>query len=106
MKRWSNWSQVCFLSVSLCLCGSPLFAASPVLSGVSPRGGQRGTLASLLLGGARLSDAQEVLWRPPGVTVAKLEVVNDSQVKATVHIAPDCRLGEHALRLRTAGGLS
>ena len=33
-------------------------------------------------------------------------VVNDDQVKATVKIAPDCRLGLHDLRLRTATGIS
>jgi hypothetical protein len=82
------------------------FGASPVLGGISPRGAQRGTDAVFLLGGARLADAQEVLFYTPGFSTVKLEVVNDSQVKATVKIAPDCRLGEHALRLRTATGLS
>jgi hypothetical protein len=82
------------------------FAASPSLGGIGPRGAQRGTDAVLTLAGARLGDAQEVLFYSPGFSVAKLEVVSDSQVKATVRIAPDCRLGEHVLRLRTATGVS
>jgi hypothetical protein len=81
-------------------------AASPSLANVTPRGFQRGTEAVFVFSGARLADAQEVLFYYPGCTVSKLEVVNDSQVKATVKIAPDCRLGEHALRLRTASGVS
>ena len=81
-------------------------AASPSLGGITPRGGQRGTDLALLFNGARLSDAKEILFYYPGISVTKLEVVNDSQVKATVKIAADCRLGEHAFRIRTATGLS
>jgi hypothetical protein len=49
---------------------------------------------------------QEVVFYSPGLTVTKLEVVNAGQVKATVKIAPDARLGEHALRVRTATGVT
>jgi hypothetical protein len=81
-------------------------AASPVLGNVQPRGVQRGTDAVLSFSGARLADAREILLYYPGVTVTKLEVVNDALVKATVKVAADCRLGEHAARFRTAGGIS
>ncbi len=60
----------------------------------------------LTFGGARLDDAKEVLFYSPGFRVQKLEVVNASVVRATVKIAGDCRLGEHACRIRTAGGIS
>ena len=76
------------------------------VGGIAPRGAQRGTDAVFLFNGARLSDAQELLFYSPGLSTVKLEVVNDGQVKATVKIAPDCRLGEHAVRLRTATGVS
>jgi hypothetical protein len=92
---------------SLCLCGeSSVFAASPVLGGIAPHGAQRGTEAVLTFQGARLADAQEVLVYYPGIAVKKLDVVNDAVVKVTVQIAADCRLGEHAFRLRTASGVS
>jgi len=81
-------------------------AASPSLGSVSPRGGQRGTEITIHLNGARLADAEEVLFYSPGFAVSKLEAVNDGQVKASVKIAPDCRLGEHALRVRTKSGIS
>jgi hypothetical protein len=81
-------------------------ASAPTVGGILPRGVQRGTDAVLFFNGARLSDAKEVLFYYPGVTVTKLEVVNDTQVKATVKVAPDCRLGEHAVRLRCASGIS
>src|SRR5436305_4378797 len=94
------------LGLLVSVFGAPAYAASPSLGGISPRGGQRGTEAVVLFNGARLSDAKEILFYTPGFSVAKLEVVNDNQVKATVKIAADCRLGEHALRLRTATGIS
>jgi hypothetical protein len=81
-------------------------ASSPGLGSITPRGGQRGTEMAMLFSGARLSDAKEILFYTPGFSVTKLEVVNDNQVKATVKIAADCALGEHAMRIRTASGIS
>jgi hypothetical protein len=81
-------------------------AASPSLGQVNPRGAQRGTSTELYFDGARLTDAQEILFYSPGVEVTKLEVESDSRVKASVTITADCRLGEHAVRVRTATGIS
>jgi len=97
-----------FSLCALCLCGELSFlnAASPSLGSIQPRGAQRGTEAVVTFNGGRLADAQEILIYYPGITVKKLEVVNDAAVKATLAIAADCRLGEHAFRVRTAGGIS
>src|SRR5437867_5073118 len=81
-------------------------ASSPSLGGITPRGVPRGTEATLFFNGGRLSDAKEVLFYSPGLTVTKLEVVNDGQVKVTANVAADCRLGEYAARVRTATGIS
>ena len=83
-----------------------LHAASPALGAIQPRGAQRGTEAVLLFQGARLADAQEILVYYPGIAVKKIEPVNDAALKVTVTIAADCRLGEHAFRVRTATGVS
>lgn len=96
------WFSICVFCV---ICGG-LSAASPSLGGIQPRGAQRGTEAVLTFQGGRLSDAQEVLVYYPGISVKKTEVVNDGTLKVTVAIAPDCRLGEHAFRVRTATGVS
>src|SRR5262249_11182241 len=82
------------------------FAASPSLGGLSPRGGQRGTEVEVVLGGGQLDEAQEVLFYETGIEVTKLEVVNPTTVKALFKIAPDCTLGSHRLRIRTATGIS
>ena len=81
-------------------------AATPALGGVEPRGVQRGTEVEVLFNGARLEDAQEILFYEPGITVTKLEAVNTNQVKVLLKVAPDCQLGAHRLRVRTATGIS
>jgi hypothetical protein len=82
------------------------FASTPNLAALRPPGGQRGIEVEVNLTGARLGDAKEILFYQPGVTVSKMQTVNDGHVKATLKIAPDCRLGLHDLRLRTATGVS
>ncbi len=86
-------------------CGNSS-AASPSLTAIQPRGAQRGTDVVLTFSGARLADAQEVLTYYPGIAVSKLELTNDTSLKVTATVAPDCRLGEHAFRIRTATGVS
>jgi hypothetical protein len=88
------------------LAARPSFAASPSLGGLTPRGAQRGTEVEVVLSGGQLDDAQEVLFYEAGIEVAKLEVVNPTTVKALFKIAPDCMLGSHRLRVRTATGIS
>ena len=94
----------CFVAVAF--CGSLIHAASPTLNSVAPNGSQRGTEEVVTFSGVRLADAQELVIYYPGITVKKLEVVNDTAVKATLVLAPDCRLGEHLFRVRTASGIS
>jgi hypothetical protein len=84
----------------------PSFAASPDLQLVTPRGGQRGAELDLTLRGQRLNDAKEVLFYSPGITVSHLTVQKDGSIVAHLAIAADARVGEYALRLRTATGIS
>lgn len=83
-----------------------LVAGAPELGQIYPRGGSRGTEVVVDLTGNRLGTAQEILYHELGITTKSLEPVNDTQVKATLAISPDCPLGPHALRVRTAVGLS
>ena len=88
--------------------GGSLRAISPQLDATTPVGGQRGTEVEVTLRGQRLADAQEILWYSPGIQVARIEVPTNQAnlVKAQLKIAPDCRLGEHTLRVRCASGVS
>ena len=81
-------------------------AATPNLRTFRPPGGQRGTELEVILSGSRLGDAREVLFYQPGIETVRLEKVDDDNVKATLKIAPDCALGRHDIRLRTATGIS
>ncbi|OJW04240.1 MAG: peptidase [Planctomycetales bacterium 71-10] len=81
-------------------------ASTPSLSAVRPMGGQRGTDVEVVFSGARLGDAQEVLFYQPGVTATEIAKVDDNSFKAKVKIAADSPLGFHDLRVRTATGVS
>ncbi len=82
-------------------------AAAPVYSGNSPLGVQRGTETEVVFTGARLADAQDLMFFEPGITVAGIEPAADSgSVKVRLVVTPDCRLGFHPVRIRTATGLS
>jgi len=79
---------------------------SPVLNGIIPRGGQRGTEVQVIFAGERLGDIQEIFCYEPGITISDLQAKDDKNVTAKMTIAPDARLGEYSMRARTAGGIS
>ncbi len=107
MKRASCWLLPPFLSaVLMILLGGRAHAASPQLSYVLPPGVQRGHEHVLTFTGAHLKDAEEALLYSTGITVKKVEVVDPQNVRVTVDVAPDCRLGEHIVQLRTHTGAS
>ncbi len=81
-------------------------AAGPALSAVRPLGGQRGTELDVVLSGARLGDAREIFYYQPGIATVSITKIDDNSVKARIKIAPDCALGLHDLRVRTATGVS
>ncbi|MBI3879704.1 MAG: PPC domain-containing protein [Verrucomicrobia bacterium] len=84
------------------------FAVAPNVgqNGVNPAGAQRGTEVEVKLSGDRLADAQEVFFYEKGIECVKIVQATNSSVTALFKISPDCRLGEHNLRVRTAGGIS
>lgn len=91
-------------------------AGTPQLNRVLPRGAQRGTDLELRFYGRRLDGPLEVMLYDPGIRVTSLRAIPRKnkkgqpqevrQVRAKISIAPDARLGEHRLRLRTASGIT
>lgn len=77
------------------------FATAPRLNSLTPPGAQRGTELEVRFNGDRLDDAKEVVFYGPGIEVLELKTN-----KARLKIAPDCRLGEHHVRIRAASGIS
>lgn len=82
------------------------FAAVPRLSSTTPPGGQRGQETTVTLYGARFDSSAEIVFSDAGLKVVKLDAVKTNSIKATIQITKDCELGEHQLRVRTAGGVS
>ena len=98
--------RLAFVGGTTLLLTTLAHAVAPNLASVTPAGGQRGSEVEVTFRGDRLADAQEVFFYSPGITVEKITEPADKLVKVTLKIAADCRIGEHALRVRTAGGIS
>lgn len=94
------------LATLFALTGVAAAGFSPVLNLINPRGGQRGTEVEVTFAGERLEDLQEVMVYEPGITVTGIDVSDPKKVRAKFQIAPDARLGEYSMRLRTQGGLT
>lgn len=107
-RREAVWAV--FLLLGAVLHAGHAAGADPALRFLLPTGGQRGTELDVTLHGQRLADAQEILWYEPGISVKQIgpnaPKGNGGLLRATIAIAADARLGPHALRLRTASGLS
>ncbi|HEX7378437.1 MAG TPA: PPC domain-containing protein [Pirellulales bacterium] len=78
----------------------------PRLAAIAPYGAQRGAEIDVAFNGDDLDDAQEIMFYYPGIKVLSLEAGNEKTIKTKLQIAPDCRIGIHAMRVRTASGLS
>jgi hypothetical protein len=95
-----------FALLTALFLAATLRAVAPNLASVTPAGGQRGTTVEVTLRGERLADTQEIFFYDRGITVERIVEAKEKDVKLALVIAPDCRLGEHVLRLRTASGIS
>lgn len=104
--RWNNRVRLAAAACAMLLHAAVAFAVAPNFTTIAPAGGQRGAEVEVTLRGERLADTQEIFFYRPGITVAKIAQTADKQVKVVFAIAPDCAVGEHPLRIRTAGGVS
>ena len=92
--------------IAVAIASSAAQAGIPQLRSMAPQGAERGTEVEITLAGSDLADAQEILLYYPGVTVTEMEAVDDKKIKAKFQFDAECRLGIHALRVRSATGLS
>ena len=100
--------SLAFLLSAASVLLSPLeaSAADPNLSIILPRGGQRGTEQVFRFSGARLQDAEQVLFYEPGFEVLEIKAADENNIDVKVKIAPDCAIGEHTAQVRTKSGIS
>jgi hypothetical protein len=94
------------LATLACLTAVASAGFTPVLTLVSPRGAQRGTEVEVTFSGDRMDDIQEVMFYEPGISVSNIQPHDGKKPKAKFTIAPDARLGEYSLRVRTASGVT
>jgi hypothetical protein len=75
---------------------------------VLPRGGARGSTVTAEFHGRSLENPKEILFYGPGITAATFTpfAKPTDGFKVKFQIAPNCPLGEHVLRVRTATALS
>ncbi len=103
--RYLEFVQPALTALIVVFCVQTVQSASPSLGSITPYGAQRGTEVDLSFNGARLADAEEILFYDAGLEVKSLAAA-DGAVAAKVAIAPDCRLGAHAMRVRTRTGIT
>jgi len=94
------------IAALLLMLGCAARAATPHLGGIDPTGIQRGADTDVTITGDRLQDARGILFYSPGIDVVSLNADAGGKVRAQLHAAPDCPLGEHDLRIWTATGIS
>lgn len=105
----SNMLTALALWACLPMGATILQAASPQLNSTVPRGGQRGSEVEVTITGARLLDAEEILFHQPGIEFKEIvhpENSNGSNFKVKFVIAPDAALGEHTFRVRAKSGVT
>ena len=94
------------LAFALVMSASTLFAASPRLTIILPRGAQRGKDTELTFSGRLLADVEEIMFYEPGFSVKEFKPVNANSFKAVISVSPDARLGEQVCQVRTKTGIS
>ncbi|MBX7255080.1 MAG: PPC domain-containing protein [Candidatus Hydrogenedentes bacterium] len=96
-------------AVLCCLLGAlsvDAWAVSPSIGDILPRGAARGSTAEVDVVGNNLSDAVDLMFHDAGITLVELTPVDNGKAHCKLQIAPDCRIGTHAIRIRTKSGVS
>jgi len=99
--------RLLFASISL-LTGAPahLAAAPPSVERIAPAAGQRGQSFELTVTGAGLQDASEALLYSREIQCEKIEARSDNELILHLKTTADCPAGTHAVRIRSAEGVS
>ena len=97
-----------FLALPLLLALATAPLVSPRVTSMVPPGGQRGTEVKVVFRGERLLEPQGILCSRTGIELVSVAAVGErnDHCEVVLRLAPDCALGAHVLRLRTAHGLS
>ncbi|TWT67054.1 PPC domain-containing protein [Allorhodopirellula solitaria] len=103
--RWAR-RVTAIAFIALWAVAVPADAAFPVVTYHQPLGVTRGGEATVVLKGARLTDASGVLFDQPGVEVVEVKPVDDKSVELTVKTEAGLAPGRYSFRLVTSSGVS
>jgi hypothetical protein len=109
MRKVRVPTNISGIGIALVLTFGSFFVAradDPALSLITPPGLQRGTEVDIVITGARIDDAKEMLSYTPGIEVTSFVAENANKIKAKIKATADCPTGLHALRLATESGIS
>lgn len=95
-------------AIALVLLGAALAAAAePRIDRAEPQGLRRGSEATVKLAGARLGQTpEEIVFYESGIEATEIKAAGNNSLTAKLRLADDCPIGRHAIRVRTATGLS
>ena len=113
---------IAFLLATVC-CAGIAFAADTrgyLVERTIPRAGQRGTTVEVVIQGAFIRNPKEIVFFGPGIRAVSIEPIPNlqyriglahgwfinEQMRCKFEIAPDCPLGAHPFRVRTATEIS
>ena len=113
--------RAALLFVGLMFWMPSAFAVMHHIEIVSPRAGQQGTVVEVTLEGGFMKEAREIIFFRPGIKCTEVKVLLslkerrvmfahggfiEDKVLCKFEIAPDCPLGLHPFKVRTATELS
>jgi hypothetical protein len=105
-RQRPRWTTAVAILVMVLLCYDGPASAGCSVEAVQGPVGQRGTVFTIRLEGAGLSDAPEILWYREGLISRCLTAESDNLLVAEVEAAANCPLGTHPFRVRSASGIS
>lgn len=82
------------------------FAGSPEVNNLSISGLQRGTSGEVVIAGARIGDANSLVFFTPGITARDITKIDANQIKATIDVSADVKPDLHPFRVVTDTGIS
>ncbi|XZE17726.1 hypothetical protein SH449x_003001 [Pirellulaceae bacterium SH449] len=99
-----------YLRYGLAIClgsmGGIAMASKPSLEKITPPIGTRGSSFEVTAIGSGLGDIKNVVFYEPGLSCKSIEASQDEEIRIVIEAEPNCRLGNHPIRLSGPNGVS
>ncbi len=102
----NSLSRYVFSFSLVALFGMWGYAGNPEVNNLSISGLQRGTSGEVVFAGARIGDANSLVFFTPGISARDITKIDANQFKATIDVAADVKPDLHAFRVVTDTGIS